>query len=130
MEMKAIRIEFAIINLSNMGWLFISKEYSKEQKLTIYKLKILHIGPVKNKKINITKKEQIEIVDGIGSDGPSRSILGLADGLRGLGVDVGFLSSKDFDYKSKSLPKGENILNHLLGKNTTILQIQKMDILH
>ena len=68
-------------------------------------MKILHIGPVKNDNLQSSSKDDGEIAKGIGPDGPSRSILGLIDGLKKIKVEVGLLSTKNFNHKSKSLPK-------------------------
>ena len=77
---------------------------------------MLHIGPVKNTNKISSIFDQAEIADGIGPDGPSRSILGLIDGLSDLKVDVGFLSTKYFDYKSNSLPKNVTFLKPFTGR--------------
>ena len=79
-------------------------------------MKILHIGPVKNNNKISSISDESEIADGIGPDGPSRSILGLIDGLTSLKVDIGFLSTKNFDHKSKSLPKNIVFLKPFTGK--------------
>ncbi len=58
-------------------------------------MKILHIGPVKNGK---QKQPAGSVLNqGLGVDGPSHSILGLAKGLAGLGVQTGILSTKPYD---------------------------------
>ena len=62
-------------------------------------MKILHIGPVKNSNKISNISDQAEIANGIGPDGPSRSILGLVDGLSRLDVEVGLLSTKIFNHK-------------------------------
>ena len=79
-------------------------------------MKILHIGPVKNKKVINGNAQEAEIATGIGPDGPSRSILGLIDGLRRLNTEVGLLSTKEFDYRSNSLPKDIIYLKPYVGR--------------
>lgn len=81
-------------------------------------MRILHIGPVKNNnKQNVNNSfSKLEIADGLGSDGPSRSILGLLDGLSKERVDVGLLSTKDYNYKSNNLPKGVKYLKPYTGQ--------------
>tara|TARA_Y100001935_G_scaffold252432_1_gene256331 strand:+ start:961 stop:2151 length:1191 start_codon:yes stop_codon:yes gene_type:complete len=83
-------------------------------------MKILHIGPVKNDNLQSSSKDDGEIAKGIGPDGPSRSILGLIDGLKKIKVEVGLLSTKNFNHKSKSLPKKVTFLKPFTGKKYNI----------
>ena len=78
-------------------------------------MQILHIGPVKNDNINSDGFEGTELSGGFGPDGPSRSILGLANGLAKKGEKVGLLSTKQFNYKSKSLPPNIKYLKPYTG---------------
>ena len=98
-----------------MDYLYL-KNILKNKSLQTYKLKILHIGPVKNTNKISNISDQAEIADGIGPDGPSRSILGLIDGLSHLNVDVGLLSTKNFNHKSSSLPKNATFLKPFTGR--------------
>ena len=98
-----------------MAYLYL-KNIQKNKSSQIYKLKILHIGPVKNSNKISNISDQAEIADGIGPDGPSRSILGLVDGLSRLDVEVGLLSTKIFNHKSSSLPEKVTFLKPYTGR--------------
>ena len=57
-------------------------------------LKILHIGPVKISNAKSDANSEFEIMPGLGVDGPSRSVLGLARGLAEAGVETAVLPTK------------------------------------
>lgn len=76
-------------------------------------MKILHIGPVKNKP---SGENTGEILDGFGADGPSRSIVGLATSLAAIGVQTAILSTKPFDLPNDRTYNGVYFLNPYTGK--------------
>lgn len=66
-------------------------------------MKILHVGPLKNTAaVHCDQGAEFELVGGLGGDGPSRSILGLAVGLATAGVTSGVLSTKPFQVRAGS----------------------------
>ncbi|MBI2067939.1 MAG: glycosyltransferase [Deltaproteobacteria bacterium] len=59
-------------------------------------MKILHIGPVKNSVAEPDYDPGFDVFPGLGVDGPSRSILGLARALSNAGIETGVLPTKAF----------------------------------
>ena len=59
-------------------------------------MRILHVGPVKTARPKGVSASLCGLFDGLGVDGPSRSILGLAAALAESGVEVGVLPTKPF----------------------------------
>lgn len=78
-------------------------------------MKILHIGPVKNAVASDDADMLYEVCSGVGVDGPSRSIIGLAQALADEGVDVAVLPTKPFD-AARAPRRGINYLPSYTGR--------------
>lgn len=79
-------------------------------------MKILHVGPVKNSSAVRSDDADFEILPGLGVDGPSRSILGLATGLAAAGVETAVLSTKPFQVPGNGLCRGVRFLQPYTGR--------------
>jgi len=79
-------------------------------------MKILHIGPVKSSALPPEEDSDFDVFPGLGIDGPSRSILGLANSLANHGMDIGVLPTKPFFNTEISALKKVKFLTPYTGK--------------
>lgn len=83
-------------------------------------MKILHVGPIKRREpasgVAPDAAAEFELMSGLGRDGPSRSILGLARALASAGVDTAVLPTKPFQLAARASLPGVRFLPSYTGR--------------